>query len=143
MERRGEQTGRGDINRQAQAVNTLIEERNAVEAEIAQEQEKLSNPPATPEDARERIDVAVSPLENAIRTEGHIPDIQGDGLTWWQRAASHISTKARSLAQAIASKTKALWQDRFGSKNSDHRQPRELRSPEPERQPDDDRGLEL
>lgn len=41
MERRGENSDRGDINREAHALNTLTEERNALDAQISQEQEKL------------------------------------------------------------------------------------------------------
>jgi hypothetical protein len=140
MERRGKPTERGDINREAQAVNTLVEERNAVDAEIAQEQERLSNPPTTPEEERERIRAGVEPFTEAIRTQGELPE--RDGLAWWQRAALQISLKARSFAQAIASKAKGLWQDRFGKDKNDGKD-REERGPEREtRDPDDERGFD-
>ncbi len=142
MERRGEKTERGDINREAEHVNIMIDERAQLDTEIAKEEERLSNPPATPEEARERIDAAAQPLTTAIRKQGHIPDIQDDGLTWWQRVALNISVKARSFALAIASKAKGLWQDRF-SRDRDDRQDRE-RGPDSgrEREPDSDRGLD-
>lgn len=140
MERRGENSERGDMNREAHAVNTLMEERNGVETAIAREREQLSNPPTTREEERERIRTGVEPFTDAIRTHGELPE--NDGLSWWQRAALHVSMKARSLAQAIASKARELWRDRFG-KDRDERQDRDERGPERDtRNPDDDRGIE-
>lgn len=139
MERRGEQTERGDINREAQAVNTLMEERSALDAEIAHERQQLSNPPTTREEERERIRAGVEPFTEAIRTNGELPE--RDGLTWWQRAALQISVKARSFAQAIASKAKGLWQDRFG-KDRDDRKDRDERGSGLDQDPEDERGFD-
>ncbi len=124
MERRGEQSERGDVNREAQAVNTLMEERSAIETEIAQEREQLSNPPMTREEERERIRAGVQPFTEAIRTHGELPE--RDGLSWWQRAALQLSMKAHSFAPAIASKARGLWQGRFG-KDRDYGQDRDER----------------
>jgi hypothetical protein len=139
IERRGEQSKRGDMNREAQAVNTLIEERNAVETEIALEREQLSNPPMTREEERERIRAGVEPFTESIKTHGELPE--KDGLTWWQRAALQISMKARSFAQVIASKAKGLWQDRFG-KDRDDRKDRDERGLGLDQDPDDERGFD-
>jgi hypothetical protein len=124
IERRGEPSERGELNRDAQAVNTLLEERSTLETAIAQERQQLSNPPTTCEEERERIRAGVQPFTDAIRTHGELPE--KDGLTWWQRAALHISMKARSFAQAIASKAKGFWHERL-SKGRDDRQDRDER----------------
>jgi hypothetical protein len=83
---------------------------------------------------------AAAPFAEAIATHGAVPDIQSDGMRWWERIALNISVRARSLALAFASKAKELWQDRF-SRNRD--QDRE-RGPDygREREPDDDRGFD-
>ena len=195
MERRGEGSDRGDINRQAEVVNSLIEERNAIDAEIAREEERLSNPPmtveeererlreasglmeaqagpepvaslppTTPEEERERIRAAsrlaeaptapeaiaflppatveeereriranAKPFTEAIKKHGELPE--RDGMSWWQRAALEISTKARGFAQAIASKVKGLWQERFG-KDRAERQNQNERGPDIDRDAD-------
>lgn len=158
MERRGEGSGRGDINRQAELVNTLKEEYAALDAEIAREEEILANPPttveeererirandteiaaereprgnppATPEEERERIRANVAPFTEAIKTHGELPE--RDGLNWWQRAALEISTKARGFAQALASKAREFWRERFGKD----------RNGRDERGPEDDRGID-
>jgi hypothetical protein len=115
MERQGKKTDRGDKNRETEAINSMIEERRALDGQILKERERESSPPATPEDARQRIDSAAAPLVESIRRHGHIPDIQKDGMTWWQRVALHISVTACSLGQAIAAKAKELWQERFST----------------------------
>ena len=140
MERRGEGSERGDINREAAEVNQAVEQNQTLSAEldrlnkaIAQEQEQPANPPTTREEERERIRAGVEPFTEAIRTQGELPE--RDGLAWWQRAALHISMKARSFTQAIASKGRELWQDRFG-KDRD-RQDRDQRGSEQDRNSDD------
>jgi hypothetical protein len=171
MERRGERTERGDINREAETVNAMREERAALDAQIEkvrqQIEERLSQPPATREEALERLredeplpvaelvyvesDAALpnrppTTCEEAlerlrgdarfcsagVREHLNRDDASGtsDGLRWWQRAALQISIKTRSFLRGIADKAREFWQNKI----------REDR--EPERGPDDDRGLD-
>lgn len=112
MERRGENSDRGDINREAQAVNTLIEERNALDAEIAQEQEKLSNPPTSREDVLERMQDDLEPMIEAIETRGAIGDRPTyDGMKWWQRSLLRIRDRVTDFARALTRKISDYWQE--------------------------------
>ena len=73
MERRGEQTDRGEMNRQAAEVNqeagqreSLLAERDTLDKAIEAERERISSPPADPEDAMERMRDAAEPFRDAI-----------------------------------------------------------------------------
>ncbi len=75
MERRGEQTERGDMNREAAEVNreaeqkeVLLAERETLDKAIEAERERISSPPADPEDALERMREAAEPFREAIAT---------------------------------------------------------------------------
>jgi hypothetical protein len=133
MERRGEPSERGELNRQAGQANQLIQERQALDTAIGTEQERIFSPPATREDAQERMREAEAPFDEAIRKRGAVartvPDIESDGLAWWMRAAMRITQKARNLVLAIAEKARDYWQDREQDRNI-------------ERERDDDGGLE-
>src|ERR1035438_4312228 len=130
IERRGEPSDRGDINRQAGRSNELAAERQALDAAIANERERISTPPREREDAQERVRDDVAPFLEAIRTRGSVADIQSrDGLPWWQRAAVQIIEKARSLAVTLLQKARDYWQGREPDNN-------------PERGRDDDGGRE-
>jgi len=137
MERRGEPSERGDINRQAEQANhdavqnaELIAERDTLDKAIETERERITSPPRDREDAQERVRDDVGPLKEAITMRGAVADIQSsDGLRWWQRAAMRIADKARSLAIALAEKARYYWQSREPEKN-------------PERGRDDDGGLD-
>jgi hypothetical protein len=98
MERRGEPSERGDLNRQAQRQNALREERVALDAAIESEHERISSPPLTPEDAEERRLEAAAPLTSAIQ-RGGAPDMSG--LPFWQRMAAIAAEKAKDIAIAI------------------------------------------
>jgi MobA/MobL family len=121
MERRGEQSERGDMNRDAERTNQLIEERQALDTAVEKEQERISSPPVDREDAQERMREAQAPFEAAIRTRGAVartvPDIERDGLSWWQRAAMRITEKARAIALAVAEKARNFWQGREQDKD--------------------------
>jgi hypothetical protein len=113
MERRGEPSERGDMNREADRSNALAGERQALDAAIETERERISTPPREREDAQERMRDDVAPFLEAIRTRGSVADIQtADGLTWWQRAAVQIIEKARSLAVTLLQKARDYWQGR-------------------------------
>lgn len=163
MERRGAQTERGNINRDAEQVNTLIDDRAALDTAIVQEEERASSPPKTVDDERERIrnispqveaaaepeSIAsppatreqeqqrirqnVAPINRAIQETGAWPDSYSDGMTWWQRAALHVASKARNLMQAFTEKARGYWQDFIRA----DRQPPPPRDREP-----DDRGMD-
>jgi hypothetical protein len=112
MERRGEASERGEINRQAGRSNALIAERDALGAAIADEHERISSPPKEREDARERVRDEVAPLKEAIRQRGTVADIQSsaDGLKWWQRVAVRIAERARDFVLSLGEKARELWQ---------------------------------
>jgi len=112
MERRGELTDRGEINRGAEETNALVRDRRQLDVAIAAEHERISSPPRSLEDAQERVRAAAMPLTNAIATRGAAPDLQADGFRWWQRAAARLTQKARSVARSVAAKSYAYWQQR-------------------------------
>jgi MobA/MobL family len=119
MERRGEQTERGEMNRQAVEVNheagqkeSLLAERDTLDKAIEAERERISSPPADPEDALERMRDAAEPFREAIETRGAAPNIESDGLTWWQRLGMTLAEKARNFAMALAQKARDIWQGR-------------------------------
>lgn len=119
MERRGEQTERGDLNRAAEHSNALTDERGTLDTAIQNERQRISSPPQEREDARERVREAAAPFASAIATRGAVPDIQSDGLKWWQRTAVNVAKKARELVLAIAMKAKDYWQEKLTGKPPD------------------------
>jgi len=136
MERRGEQTERGDLNRQAAEANReadqkeiLLAERDALDKAIEAERDRISSPPADPEDALERMREAAEPFREAIATDGSVPNIENDGLNWWQRLGMQLAEKARNFAIALAEKVRSFWRSREGERN-------------PELDPND-RGIDL
>jgi hypothetical protein len=138
MERRGEQTDRGDMNREAAEINheaeqkeALLAERDALDKAIEGERELISSPPSDPEDALERMRDAAEPFREAIARDGSVPNIENDGLKWWQRLGMQLAEKARDFAIALAQKARYLWR----SREEDHQ-------PKTERD-HDDRGIDL
>jgi len=137
MERRGEPSDRGDLNRQAAQDNSaternemLLAERDSLDKAIETERERISSPPADPEDALERMREAAEPFREAIATEGAVPNIETDGLSWWQRLGMRLAEKARGFALAIAEKARNFWRSREPERN-----------PQPENNYDD-RGID-
>ncbi|HEX4231145.1 MAG TPA: MobQ family relaxase [Bryobacteraceae bacterium] len=104
MERRGEPSDRGELNREAQAVNDSLAELKKLDEEIAAEEEKAAAPPETVQEARERVEEQSQPFEESITARGAVPNIESDGLTWWQRTAIRLATKTRQISQAIQNK---------------------------------------
>jgi hypothetical protein len=138
MERRGEQTDRGDMNRQAAETNReaeqkdmLLAERDALDKAIEGERERISSPPSDPQDALERLRDAAEPFREAIARDGSVPNIENDGLKWWQRLGMRLAEKARDFAIALAQKARYFWR----SREEDHQ-------PKTERD-HDDRGIDL
>jgi hypothetical protein len=121
MERRGEPSERGEINREAERSNELAAERQALDEAIHNERERLDAPPRDQEDARERVRDDVEPFMEAIKMRGVVADIQStDGMNWWQRAVMRIADKARSFAQALSEKVRSYWQSWEPDKNAQH-----------------------
>jgi len=110
MERHGRATEQGDINREAHQVNALMDERARLDIAIDNERERISSPPTDPEDARERQREAAQPFREAIETKGAVPDIQSDGLNWWQRLGMRLAEKARAVAVSLANWARSYWQ---------------------------------
>jgi hypothetical protein len=130
MERRGEPSDRGEVNRQAGWINTLIVERFALEGMIAKlkkrRQRRLSSPPLDRDDALERMREDAAPLTEIVLTAEPEREMETDGLSWWQRAAVRVQEKARDFALSLGEKFGQYWQSR-----------------QKDREPDDDRGLDL
>ena len=112
MERRGEPTERGNVNRDVDSVNAMIDERAALETEIANEHERITSPPVDPDDARERMREAAATFKESIEMKGSVPDIETDGLNWWQRLGIRLAEKARSFAIALAEKARIFLRSR-------------------------------
>jgi hypothetical protein len=117
MERRGEASERGELNREAQQQNReteqngeLIAQRDALDKAIQAETERITSPPRDRQDAQERARGAAEPFTEAIATRGRVPDVEADGLRWWQRAAMRLAEKARSFARSLAVKARSYWQ---------------------------------
>ena len=135
MERRGEPSERGDLGREASQANReaeqnemLLAERATLDKAIDAERERIGSPPANPEDALDRMREASEPFREAIATQGAVPNIENDGLTWWQRLGIRLAEKARNFAMALAARARNFWQSR------------EQRSPEQE--PHNDKEME-
>jgi hypothetical protein len=124
MERRGEPSDRGDLNRHAEGTNReraqnqeLIAERDALDKAI----ERITSPPRERDDAQERVREDVESLKEAIKKRGAVADIQSsDGMRWWQRAALRIAQKARNLAIAISDKAREFWRQQARPIRPDH-----------------------
>jgi MobA/MobL family len=99
MERRGEGSDRGDINREIKARNEKMEDlgRQLIEAgrEIEAEKVRLLEPPVTARAAQERLQDEIAPHREDLHARGHVEDIRQDGLTWWQRSASQVHQRIR------------------------------------------------
>jgi hypothetical protein len=141
MERRGEHTERGDLNRQAAEANLeieqkemLIAERDTLDKAIEAELERISSPPANPADALERMHEAAEPFREAIATDGAVPNIENDGLTWWQRLGMRLSEKARNFAMSLAEIARSFWRSREQERGPE---------PEPPEHDHDDRGIDI
>jgi len=110
MERRGEASERGEINRQVERGNTDQAELMELESAIAQERERIASPPTEKQQARERVSEDIEAFKAAIQKRGAVADIQqSDGLKWWQRAAVRFADKARNMARAFLTKARDLW----------------------------------
>jgi hypothetical protein len=127
MERRGEQSERGDVNRDAAQGNreteqnqTLLAERDTLDKAIGAERERISSPPDDPEDALERMREAALPFREAIATEGAVPNIEADGLTWWQRLGMRLAEKAHHFAITIAEKARSFWRSSEQERSQEH-----------------------
>lgn len=124
MQRRGEQTERGDINREAEQANALKDERAALDTAIAREEKRLSAPPKTREDAMERVREDAALCAEGMQRHVQTPETPSpDGLTWWQRITLHVARTARSFIAALAEKARGYWQDRLRDEYPDRGDP--------------------
>lgn len=102
MERSGKPSDRGNLNRAVQEVNGLKREMHAIDGQIAEEREKLSAPPKTPKDARERAAAVAAGIRRAIGTKNTTFDpLKGDGYQWWQRTPRTRSRPAPDVGAAF------------------------------------------
>ena len=127
IERRGETSDRGDINRQAEQTNreqqAAIAARDALTRAIEERREELSAPPRTPEDARERMASDMQTYKKTVRQHGAVRNTPFT-RAWWNRAALRVAERSRNLAASLASKFKGLWRGRMRD-NRDERGPDE------------------
>lgn len=98
-----------DLDAQEQPIETReISEPQVIREELQGRREKPPSPPDTVEEARARVKEQSQPFEESIMTRGAVspavPNIENDGLTWWQRTAMKLATKTRQIAQAIQNK---------------------------------------
>jgi len=108
MERRGEQTERGDMNRAAEQTNAMIAERNALGAGIVQEQERITSPPNTADDSRERGADIAAHYKRSIK--------HPHSRKRWQDAALSLARNAFNLARTFAQKISRSWRGREQAK---------------------------
>jgi hypothetical protein len=111
QERRGEATRAGDYNRHVEQYNEMLAERAALNTAIDQERERIASPAQDRQDAQERARAAAEPFTESIAARGAVPNMEADGLSWWQRAASRIA-QARDLAVGFAMKAVDFWRQR-------------------------------
>jgi len=116
MERRGEESDRGDRNREVERINDEMgeaqAERDALDTAIEEERQRPSEPPADRAEAQQRIRDNARPFIEAIQMRGAVADIQsGDGLKWWQRPLLHLMQRTVTFAHTLADKAQTLWRD--------------------------------
>ncbi len=104
QERRGEATRAGDYNRHVEQYNVYLAERQELDAAIEQQR----GPPKLPGSGQggrpgTRTSGRSAVCGGDIETSGSVPNIEADGLAWWQRAAGRIA-QARDLAIGFAMK---------------------------------------
>lgn len=120
MERRGEQSDRGELNREANHFNAHLAERDELDKAIDQERQQHGGEeiPSSPAPARQR------------GTPVFVQDILlSDRATWWQRGALQQGQMSRGLAQELNRK---LEQHRYECEQ----QAPEQHGPPAERMPD-------
>jgi ATP-dependent exoDNAse (exonuclease V) alpha subunit len=106
MERRGEESDRGNLNRAARQAKDLAARRDAIDGQIADEREKLSAPPKTPEDARERAAAVAAGIRRAMQEKNAAFDpLKGDGYQWWQRPSP-----SRAPSRPLQDVGAAFWE---------------------------------
>jgi hypothetical protein len=115
MERRGEQSDRGDLNRATRQVNELNTDLASLDGHIAEEKAKLDRPPKTREEARERAAAMSAYISHGMRESNAAFDpLERDGYQWWQRAAHTRSPSRRDVGAAFWE----YWRERvWGSKD--------------------------
>jgi hypothetical protein len=54
----------------------------------------------------------MGPLPFEGLTVGALPNLENDGLTWWERLGMRLAEKARDFAIALAEKARYFWRSR-------------------------------
>lgn len=82
-----------------------IPEPEATREEPQARREKPAAPPETPQESRQRVEQQAQPFADSITASGAVaataPNLESDGLTWWQRAGMRLAVKARDMALAF------------------------------------------
>ena len=123
MERKGIASATGDYNRHVEQYNALMEARAGLKAATEKEIERVSSPPATPEDARERLQddrrVYGAGFRAAQRMEKALP---ADRMKWGQRMLLYVARSAKNLFDRFADRALALARSRNPSPERRKRQ---------------------
>ena len=110
IERRGEASDRGDINRAAEQTNTLIAERQALDTAIAERREELTHPPRTVEDARERVREDVEPYNQTVTGHRQIPIAQRDDTSTGEHPPRTVQEARQRMAADVEPYREAVRQ---------------------------------
>ena len=109
MERRGIASATGDYNRHVEQYNAMLNERAGLEAATKTEAERVSSPPASPEDARERLQEDKPVYHAGIRAAAKLEkDFPADRTGWAERMLHYVARTAKSVFDRIAEKALEL-----------------------------------
>lgn len=116
MERRGEPSELGELNREIDRRNHEREEQGrelaTLDKAIEREQERISSPPSDPQDALERLGYdAAACVRDFAKQESQPGRGTPDGLTWWQRSLLTITRNARAFLQTLSNRAAVLWHE--------------------------------
>jgi len=119
MERRGEKSERGNVNRAKRQARELAAQRDTVDGQIADEREKLSAPPKTPDDARERAAAIAAGIRQTLKEKNAAFDpLKDDGYQWWQRPTR---TRSRPLDD-VGADFWEYWRERVWGRHENDRE---------------------
>lgn len=107
IERRGERSDRGDINRARRETGTLAEQNIAklatIDAAIVQEEARLASPATSRQDALERLQddkrLYAAGLQAAAKLEKELP---ADRMGWHERMLLFVARTAKSMFDRVA-----------------------------------------
>jgi ATP-dependent exoDNAse (exonuclease V) alpha subunit len=151
MERRGEGSERGELNRETERRNREKEDQRrelaALDAAIEQEAERITSPARDPQDALERLQDDKRVHFEGIWAAERMEEARPDRMRWHERVLLFVARSARSMLDTIAEKARTLGRSRSKSQERRRRQeptPHDRResSRDKQRQRPHDRGID-